>query len=58
VALAAVVAGARLFATIGQWAGELTGAQLAELGLQRGVAPDAPAFRKAWPVLTRPSWIR
>jgi hypothetical protein len=46
VALAAVVAGARSFAAIGQWAGELTGAQLAELGLPRGVAPDASTFRK------------
>ena len=50
VALASVVAGARSFAAIGQWASELTGAQLAELGLSRGVAPDASTFRK---VLTR-----
>jgi hypothetical protein len=40
VALAAVAAGARSFAAIGQWAGELTGAQLAELGLSRPSAPD------------------
>ena len=46
VALAAVVAGARSFAAIGQWAGELTGAQLAELGLSPGVTPDASTFRK------------
>ena len=46
VALAAVVAGARSFAAIGQWAGELTGAQLSALGLSRGVAPDALTFRK------------
>ena len=46
VALAAVVAGARSFAAIGQWAGELTGAQLAELGLSRPRAPDASTFRK------------
>lgn len=46
VALAAVMAGSRSFAAIGQWAGELTGAQLAELGLPRGVAPDASTFRK------------
>ena len=46
VALAAVVAGARSFAAIGQWAGELTSAQLSELGLSRGVAPDALTFRK------------
>ncbi len=46
VALAAVMAGARSFAAIGQWGSELTGAQLAELGLSRGVAPDASTFRK------------
>src|ERR671927_195695 len=46
VALAAVLAGARSFAAIGQWAGELTGAQLAELGLSRPRAPDASTFRK------------
>jgi predicted transposase YbfD/YdcC len=46
VALAAVVAGARSFAAIGQWAGELTGPQLAELGLSRPTAPDASTFRK------------
>src|SRR5579884_2847317 len=46
VALAAVVAGARSFAAIGQWAGELTGVQLAELGLSRPSAPDASTFRK------------
>lgn len=45
-ALAAVAAGARSFAAIGQWAGELTGEQMAELGLPRGVAPDASTFRK------------
>jgi predicted transposase YbfD/YdcC len=46
VSLAAVVAGARSFAAIGQWASELTAAQLAELGLSREVAPDASTFRK------------
>jgi hypothetical protein len=46
VALAAVVAGARSFAAIGQWAGELTGEQLVELGLSRPRAPDASTFRK------------
>jgi predicted transposase YbfD/YdcC len=46
VASAAVVAGARSFAAIGRWAGELTGEQLAELGLSRSTAPDAPTFRK------------
>lgn len=54
VALAAVVAGARSFAAIGQWAGELTGAQLAELGLPRGVAPDASTFRKVLARLDAP----
>lgn len=48
VALAAVVAGARSFAAIGQWASELTAAQLAELGLSREVAPDASTFRKVF----------
>lgn len=46
VALAAVAAGARSFAAIGQWAGELTASQLAGLGLSRGAAPDASTFRK------------
>jgi predicted transposase YbfD/YdcC len=46
VALAAVVAGARSFAAIGQWASELTGPQLVELGLSRPTAPDASTFRK------------
>jgi predicted transposase YbfD/YdcC len=48
VALAAVVAGARSFTAIGQWASELTGAQLAELGLSRSSAPDASTFRKVF----------
>ncbi|MHB1874005.1 MAG: ISAs1 family transposase [Streptosporangiaceae bacterium] len=48
VALAAVVAGARSFAAIGQWAGELTGEQLTELGLTRATAPDASTFRKVF----------
>jgi predicted transposase YbfD/YdcC len=46
VALAAVAAGARSFAAIGQWASELTSAQLAELGLSRPTAPDPSTFRK------------
>src|SRR5215472_3458280 len=54
VALAAWVAGARSFAAIGQWASELTGAQLAELGLSRGVAPDASTFRKVLARLDAP----
>lgn len=48
VALAAVVAGARSYAAIGQWASELSGTQLAELGLSRPVAPDASTFRKVF----------
>jgi hypothetical protein len=54
VALAAVMAGSRSFAAIGQWAGELTGAQLAELGLPRGVAPDASTFRRVLSRLDAP----
>jgi len=46
VALAAVMAGSRSFAAIGQWAGELTGEQLAGLGLARSNAPDVSTFRK------------
>jgi hypothetical protein len=46
VALAAVLAGSRSFAAIGQWAGELTGAQLVQLGLSRPAAPHASIFRK------------
>jgi hypothetical protein len=48
VALAAVVAGARSFAAIGQWAGELAGEQLAALGLARSNAPDASTLRKVF----------
>jgi predicted transposase YbfD/YdcC len=48
VALAAVVAGARSYAAIGQWAAELTGEQLAALGLSRPAAPDASTFRKVF----------
>jgi len=48
VALAAVVAGARSFAAIGQWASELTGAQLGALGSSRPTAPDASTFRKVF----------
>jgi predicted transposase YbfD/YdcC len=50
VALTAVLAGARSFAAIGQWAGDLAPEQLSELGLTRAVAPDASTFRR---VLTR-----
>src|SRR4051812_26627423 len=48
VALAAVVAGARSFAAIGQWAGELNAVQLAGLGISRPPAPDASTFRKVF----------
>jgi len=48
VALAAVLAGARSFTAIGQWAGELTGPQLADLGLSRPKPPDASTFRKVF----------
>jgi hypothetical protein len=42
----AVVAGARSFAAIEQWASDLTGEQLVELGLTRSTAPNASTFRK------------
>ncbi|MBK6870741.1 MAG: transposase family protein [Kineosporiaceae bacterium] len=58
VALAAVVAGARSFAAIGQRAGELSGTQLADLGNCRPSAPDASTFRKSWPAWTPPPWTR
>jgi hypothetical protein len=48
VALAAMVAGARSFAAIGQWAGELSATQLNDLGLCRAVAPDPSTFRKVF----------
>ena len=48
VALAAVLAGARSYAAIGQWAGELTAAQLAGLGLDRPRAPEAFTFRRVF----------
>jgi predicted transposase YbfD/YdcC len=46
VALTAVIAGARSYAAIGQWATELTGEQLCQLGLTRSQAPDASTFRR------------
>jgi hypothetical protein len=48
VALAAVLAGARSYAAIGQWAAELTAAQLAGLGLDRPRAPEASTFRRVF----------
>jgi hypothetical protein len=50
VALTAVLAGARSFAAIGQWAADLAPEQLSGLGLTRAVAPDTSTFRR---VLTR-----
>lgn len=46
VALAAVLTGARSYAAIGEWAAELTGAQLSEFGLSRPVAPSSSTFRR------------
>jgi predicted transposase YbfD/YdcC len=51
VALCAVLAGARSFAAIGQWAGELTPGQLAELGLVRALAPETSTFRRVFTAL-------
>jgi hypothetical protein len=48
VALAAVLAAARSYAAIGQWAAELTAAQLAEFGLDRPAAPEASTFRRVF----------
>jgi len=45
-AVTAVAAGARSYAAIGQWAGELTGEQLNQLGLTRSQAPDESTFRR------------
>ncbi len=45
VALCAVLAGARSFAAIGQWASELTPDLLTELGLVRALAPETSTFR-------------
>ncbi len=44
VAVTAVLAGARSFAAIGEWAADLSGEQLARLGL--GTAPDESTLRK------------
>jgi predicted transposase YbfD/YdcC len=46
VALTAVLAGARSFAAIGQWAGDLSPEQLAGLGLTRATAPEVSTFRR------------
>lgn len=44
VAVSAVLAGARSFAAIGEWAGDLSGQALARLGV--GAAPDESTLRK------------
>jgi hypothetical protein len=44
--LCAVLAGARSYAAIAQWAQDLDGEQRAELGLTRSYAPDASTFRR------------
>ncbi|HYM53550.1 MAG TPA: ISAs1 family transposase [Candidatus Dormibacteraeota bacterium] len=46
--LCAVIAGARSYAAIGQWAGDLTCEQVAQLGLSRASAPDASTFRRVF----------
>jgi predicted transposase YbfD/YdcC len=46
VALAAVLAGARSYAAIGQWAAELTAEQLGLLGINRPSAPEVSTFRR------------
>ncbi len=50
VALTAVLAGARSYAAIGEWAADLTPAQRLRVGLTREHPPDASTFRR---VLTR-----
>jgi predicted transposase YbfD/YdcC len=50
VALSAVLAGARSYAAIAQWAQDLDAAHLAQLGVTRPHAPDASTFRR---VVTR-----
>jgi predicted transposase YbfD/YdcC len=45
-AVAAVVSGARSYAAIGQWVGELSGEQLGQVGLTRSQAPDESTFRR------------
>jgi len=48
VAVAAVACGARSFAAIGQWVGELDADLLAALGIGRGKAPSESAIRRAF----------
>jgi predicted transposase YbfD/YdcC len=47
VAIAAVVAGARSFAAIGQWVADADGDLLAALGFHRGCGPSESAIRRA-----------
>jgi predicted transposase YbfD/YdcC len=44
----AVVAGARSYAAIGQWAGDLSAQQATRLGLSRVSTPDASTFRRVF----------
>ena len=44
----AVVAGARSYAAIGQWAGDLSAQQVTRLGLSRVSTPDASTFRRVF----------
>ena len=46
VALSAVLAGARSYAAIGQWAAELSPEHRRQVGLTRACAPTASAFRR------------
>lgn len=46
VAITAVIAGARSFAAIGQWAADATAEQLESFGLTRDSAPDESTLRK------------
>lgn len=51
VSLCAVLTGARSFAAIGQWAGELDPGQLAQFGLERALAPETSTFRRVFTAL-------
>ena len=51
VSLCAVLTGARSFAAIGQWAGELDPGQLAQFGLERALAPNTSTFRRVFTTL-------
>ena len=49
--LCAVLSGARSYAAIAQWAQDLDGEQLRELGLTRSYAPNASTFRRLFMTL-------